>query len=126
VPAYVVELAHDALARVRSRAALAALLDVSKQHIGRVLNGKAGLGPLALVRAARLTERNALDVLRAGGEAELADELASLVGDRFTGAQRTFLQEWERIPNAVRTPLRATVRACSHTGDTPAAARKSR
>jgi methylphosphotriester-DNA--protein-cysteine methyltransferase len=111
VRSFVVDLAHEALARVRSRAALATSLDVSKQHLSRVLSGKAGLGPLALVRAARITERNALDVLRAGGEAELADELASLLGDRFTAAQRAFLQEWDRVPVAVRKPLRATIKA---------------
>lgn len=108
---FVADLANDALARLGTRTALANALDVSKQHLGRVLAGKAGLGPLALVRAARVTERNVLDVLRQGGERELADELEALIGDKFTASQRDLLNEWDQLPPDVRRHLRAVVKA---------------
>ncbi len=108
---FVKDLANDALARVGTRAALATAINVSKQHLGRVLAGKAGLGPLALVRAAKVTERNVLDVLREGGERELADELEALVGDKFTVSQRAFLEEWDKLPPNVRRHLREVVKA---------------
>jgi hypothetical protein len=125
VATFVAHLAADALARVGTRAALAGALGVSKQHLGRVLAGKAGMGPLALVRAARLTERNVLAVLRDGGEADLADELDALLGDKLTAAQRSFLAAWDDLPANVRRPLRAVVNACA-AGDVPAARTPSR
>ncbi len=120
---FVVDLTNDALARLETRAALASVLGVSKQHLGRVLSGQAGLGPLALIRAARVTERNPLDVLREGGERELADELEALIGDRFTGAQRDFLRDWDKLPTNIKRHLRAVVKAWA-SGEAPPPSRK--
>ncbi len=100
------KLAEAALSAVGgSRRVLADKLGVSKDHVGLVLAGERGFGPTALVRAARIIQRRALEVLREHGERELADELEAMIGEPITPEQRAHLERWDKIPDRLRQNL---------------------
>jgi hypothetical protein len=96
------KLAEAALAAVGgSRRILAQKLGVSRVHVGLVLTGERGFSAALMIRAARLTQRRPLDVLREYGEADLAEELEASVGQLVTPEQLAHLERWDQLPAAL-------------------------
>jgi hypothetical protein len=106
------ELVREALARVEeSRRELATRLGVTTKHVGLVLEGERGLGPEALIRVARMTQRRPLTVLRDYGQKKLADEIEATLGEPVTDAQRALLDRWDRLPPKIRLHLSGLIDA---------------
>jgi hypothetical protein len=99
-----VDIVEDALAVLPSAHALARTLGVSVDQVTRVLqrSRRARLGPVAVIRAARLAKRNICDALRTAGDPALADELESLLDEARTPAQQAILDDLHRLPAPIR------------------------
>jgi hypothetical protein len=98
-----VDLIAQVLALVGSREELSKKLGVSLQQISRASLGESGLGPLPVVRMARLMARNIFDVLREAGHRELADELEPTAGRLVSPEQERVLDALNSLPGDVRS-----------------------
>jgi transcriptional regulator with XRE-family HTH domain len=112
--------------REKTKAALAAKLDISREWLDRVMSGEVALGAETCLHIALEYGEDALSLMRAAGKGELADllERAGFGGGEVSASDRDFLRNLDSLPEAQQQPIRELIRSLSTRGSSPT--RKSR
>jgi hypothetical protein len=93
---------EEVVALVGGPTEAATALNLTRQHISRVLSGGSALGIVPTVQAAIMVGRNPVKALRDVGEDEAAEILPQAFGAPVTSKQRKILKKIE----ALSPPLR--------------------